>query len=540
MRRTLATLLSLALTLGSRPAGAVVRVALPVAPLRAAPVMAAAPLPSLSLALLPAAALNASLKPLTGPAPGLVAPGAFAAAAPAAAAPASAALARLAGPEGRREDDASPLPLLRAMGREDASPDVASLAFDAGVRRAAADAPGFRLEPPSDPGGPRLERPSPLRRPARRDGPPTAWRALSDGLGYGALLGSFGLASWGVIGWLHAPSLSLASSLAAMGAVVGLGLLREAVRGTVRLLGRPLPAPVAAPRAARLSAGAFGAALGLMLAAGVVRYEQPLVEGYHALKDLRVEASRRENVRAIGGPAFARETESALSRNAAGRAILDGLRDRSGTLRLPRFYVVSDPSVYGRYDPTTDGVYLDAGQILEMGYTVERFLADPAVQAEAAAKLQSTLAHELTHAGQARRSPLEKGFFLPAMEDEYEAFVNELWYNHERLKADPSADLQPEELDAYHQALTDLAGYLRALDGLGSYSENVHVDSARWRAWRAGLEARWPGVRAEGYRLLARRAKARGEARQAARYELLAREAAAAAGAAVPAPSDKR
>jgi hypothetical protein len=297
---------------------------------------------------------------------------------------------------------------------------------------------------------------------------------------------------------------------------------------------------VAASRPKSWAARLGGAALGLSIVFGALTYEAPLTERYHAWADSRLEASERENVRAIPGSAVAEETASVLSGNAVGRAILDQLRDRGGVLRLPRFYVITKPEVLAQYSVITDAVYIAEDQITALGFTVEQFLADPAVQRRVVRELQSTIAHELTHTVQGRRSPLEKEYWQNAMQHEYEAFVNELWYNHERLKADPSAAIQANDLYAYEESLADLAGYLRGLDSLGSYKDNVQVDNARWRAWRADLEARWPAHRVEGYLLLAERARAEGRQASAQRYWNQARDAAQAAGLPAPAPLAKR
>ncbi len=263
------------------------------------------------------------------------------------------------------------------------------------------------------------------------------------------------------------------------------------------------------------------------------------IERFHAVIDSRREFGEREDVRAVHGEALSDETVKVLSANPVGRRILDQLRDRGGVLRMPTFYVSKQDGSLAAHTALLDAVYIGADEVTAMGWTVEQFLKDPALQREFVRKFQSTLAHELTHAGQGRRSPLQSDYFRPAMEHEYEAFVNELLYNHERLKADPTADIGG---DIYHylESLRDLAGYLRDLDGLGSYQKNVHIDNAFWRAWRADLFARWPAHRVEAYHLLALREHAAGRDRVAQKYQERAHAAAVAAGLPLPPELPKR
>lgn len=554
MRRALRLLLPLALLCSSLPAGAQPRAAAPVRvvpalPLpRVAPVLAATP----SVLATPSLAPSLSALPLA-PAP-LPAPAAAPArrelpAAGLAPSRAAEALANAASPaplpaeriealaKGKANDDGNgAAAALAALAATDPASAKAGLAFD-GSRAlpAAADAP----QAGPGPEGPRLGKPSLYRRVFKKK-VPTAYRAFTDGLGYAAILGGFGLAGWGVISWAHVPYVMVAGGIAAAGVLLAGDLARGAAWLVRKLARRPQPAPARASRPQRWTAWTAGALVGASLAWGVVRYQQPVIEAVHRRFDRSVAVAERQNVRAIAGPAFARETAAALSKNPVGRDILAQLEDRGGVLRMPHFYVLTEPDVLAQYNALSDGVYIDAGQITGLGYTVEQFLADPAVQREVVEALQSTLAHELTHTVQARRNPLGKDYWLPVMEHEYEAFVNELFYNHARLKADPKVELQPNDAYAYEAALNDLAGYLRELDGYASYKDNVHLDDARWRAWRADLFARWPAVRAEGYALLAERAKAKGQDRLARKYHGMAVEAARQAGLPPPAPLENR
>lgn len=424
----------------------------------------------------------------------------------------------------------------RELAAPDAEPELAPLAFDGGRLRAAADAPAPRFT--DGPKGPRLEKPSLLRRVFKKK-VPTAYLSVQNGIAYVALLGGFAVAAWGVIPSLQVPYVAVTAGVLAVAALAGMDIVRGVYRLTRRLVGRPAPAPVAATRAKRFTAFLAGAALGAGLVAAPLVYERPVVQVFHAVLDTQAAPAERQHVRAIDGEAFSTETVAVLSANPVGRAILDGLRDRGGVLRMPTFYVSKQDGSLAAHTSLLDAVYIDQDQITAEGWTVEQFLKDPALQRAFVVKFQSTLAHELTHAVQGRRSPFVKAYWLPAMEHEYEAFVNELFYNHERLKLDPSIDLDADYF-TYLESLADLGAFLRGLDTLGSYKDNVHVDNAFWRAWREDLFARWPAHRVEAYHLLALREHAAGHDKAAASYQTRSIEAAKSAGLPLPPDLPKR
>ena len=535
MRRFLALLLCGALTGASLPAeaGMVMR-----APAGAGAVRAALPLTgpvSLTLSapvLLPAAHLGvAVVVPLrAAPAAAAFTPVESSILTPAAFAAAD--LSRSAA-----NDEKATVETARALAAPGAAPELSALAFDGGRLRAAADAPSAR--PSSSPRGPQLQKPSLYRRLIKKK-VPTAYLSLQNGMSYVALLGGGALAAWGAVPSLQVPYLAITAGVLAIGVIAGMDIIRGVYRLTRRLAGRPAPAPVAAPRGKRFAAFIAGAALGVGLVATPLVYERPLIQTFHAVLDSRAEASERDDVRAIGGEAFSDETVKVLSANPVGRRILEDLRDRGGVLRMPTFYVSKQDGSLAAHTSLLDAVYIDQDQITAEGWTVEQFLKDPALQRQFIAKFQSTLAHELTHAVQGRRNPFVKDYWLPAMEHEYEAFVNEHFYTHERLKADPSVELEGEDQYAYLEMLADLGAYLRGLDTLGSYEDNVHSPDARWEKWRAELFAGWPAHRAEAYRLLALREYAAGHDLAANSYQSRARDAAQAAGLPLPPDLPKR
>lgn len=424
----------------------------------------------------------------------------------------------------------------RALAAPGAAARSSGPVFD-GARRLAAASDAPRAGPDA-PRGPRLERPSLARRLFKRP-VPTATMAAQSAAAWTALTGAYFLALWGVIPAMQIPYSVIASGLLAVGAIAALDAAKGLYRLGRRLAGRPAPPPVAAPRAKRAAAYLAGVVLGLGLVAAPLVYERPIVQTFHAILDSRRDVSEREDVRAVRGEALSQETVRVLSANPVGRRILEGLRDRGGVLRMPTFYVSKQDGSVAAHTGLLDAVYLGEDEITAMGWSVEGFLNDPALQREFVLKNQSTLAHELTHAVQARRSPFAMDYFRPAMEHEYEAFVNELFYNHERLKADPSAELGADMVP-YLESLADLGAFLRGLDGLGSYDDNVHVDTEFWRAWRADLLARWPAHRVEAYRLLAQREHEAGHDRAARSYWDRARDAALSAGLPLPPELPKR
>lgn len=206
----------------------------------------------------------------------------------------------------------------------------------------------------------------------------------------------------------------------------------------------------------------------------------------------------------VRGDAMAREVVADLSANPVGRRILDDLRDRFGRVRLPEFYVSNQTTSIAAYRSVPNGVFLSRSEILGNGWTIERFLSDPALQRRYIRDNQALLAHELTHAGQARRSPLEPGQFGMPVEYEYEAYLNEHLYTHAMLQADPGRVDLDGELGSYQAWIErDLDSSLRVTDF--AYPDDEHVRSPRLEALLARARRDWPAHQMEGHLLLARR-----------------------------------
>jgi hypothetical protein len=194
-----------------------------------------------------------------------------------------------------------------------------------------------------------------------------------------------------------------------------------------------------------------------------------------------------------------------LSANPVGRDILNQLRDRSGTIRLPDFFVRKEKTAIASHSPFFDAVYIGEAEITSRGWTVQQFLDDPEKQALLVRQYPSVFAHELTHAAQARRHILEPGQFHNSMEYEYEAYMAEHFYIHEQLKMEPGTVI--EGMGSYEVALEDVEAFLKNLDSDTSYKENTHIDSPRYRKWKADLMAGWPAHQIEAWALLAQRRK---------------------------------
>lgn len=428
--------------------------------------------------------------------------------------------------------------VLTAVAAPDAEPSLSAWTFDGSRLRAAADAP--RASPASDtPRGPKLEKPTP-KRPFFGNGP-SFYGKFQDGIGYTAVGGALLAAAWGVIPWGHIPLLAIFSGTVAVGVVITMDLARNAWRLGRRLAGKPVAPPVSVSAPKKRLALLSGMILGAGIFGATLTYEAPLLERYHAVMESRTEAPYFARVRAVKGDAFTEETVRILSENPVGRRVLDQLRDRGGVLRLPAIFVADNPgNIMASHAPLTNGVYIDESQITALGFTMEQFVNDPDVQRQVAARVHTTMLHELTHALQDRRSPLDREYYQQSMQREYEAYVNELFYIHERLKADPSTELSDDDETSYLESLSSLDSYLRGIDIRDAYRDNVHIDNARWRAWSADLAARWPAHRAEAYHLLALREHANGMRYSAATYQNRAVEAAQAAGLPAPPPLPNR
>jgi len=357
-----------------------------------------------------------------------------------------------------------------------------------------------------------------------------AYKALRDSAIYAGLAAALAPVVWGA-----APALKAFFLMGSMALLILPALaLANLVRWT-RFRRGAVPRPASWRR--RLAAAALGVALGLGAGAAPQVATGPVVQTMYAFSD--VANHKRSDVRAIPGAVMPQETVRVLSANPVGREILGRLRDRGGVLRMPAFFLRSsgdDPmiEIVAQHEGFTDGVYVGMGALKAHGWSVEEFLRRPDWQRQVVVESQVTLAHELTHAGQARRPWHEaETWKMGAMEREYEAYAMQSLYVHAMLKADPRADVDPSAFYEYADALEN--GVLKTLEAHDAdYPQDHRVDGPRWRAFRDGLLQRWPAIRVEGFMLLAERnAKVPSISRA---YVRKARAAARDAGLPDPAP----
>jgi membrane protease YdiL (CAAX protease family) len=347
-----------------------------------------------------------------------------------------------------------------------------------------------------------------------------------------ALLAAVAVAAAPIL-WGAAPALKGAFLLgtASVLTLAAIGVVALARAALARLFPNALPAV-----RRRLVAAALGIALGLGLGAAPIVAPGPFAEKITAGVDLIRRA--HTEVRAVPGSALSDETLKVLSRNPVGREVLEHLRDRGGVVRLPTFFVRSSKddgdamvTIVAQHEGYFDGLYIGAGLLRDHGWTVDEFLSRPDLQRRVVVEFQATLAHELTHAVQSRRSPFSREpWQFESMEHEYEAYAVQNLYVHAQLQADPHAAIDSETLYEYENALDlGLVAALKAHDA--DYPQDRHADSPHWNALRAQISARWPALRVEGYVLLARRQPL---PRLAEAYMKKARAAAAQAGLPVP------
>jgi hypothetical protein len=88
---------------------------------------------------------------------------------------------------------------------------------------------------------------------------------------------------------------------------------------------------------------------------------------------------------------------------------------------------------------------------------------------------------------------------------EYEAYITDHFYTHERLASDPGILMSSEELSEYHRGLQDFDAFLKSIDKPEIYAANFHGRSAYYVHYLAGQRGGWDAHRVEGYVLLARR-----------------------------------
>jgi starch synthase len=262
----------------------------------------------------------------------------------------------------------------------------------------------------------------------------------------------------------------------------------------------PGPRPVGRWKRAAL----IGLLAGVTLGAAPFAFRAPLVE-----TGARIVAPSQQ-IRRIPGTAMQDEVVRRLSSNPVGRQILDGLRDRSGTLHLPDFYISKQRDSVAAEHVVVDGIFVDQPNVEGHHWAVDDFLKDPAKQRALVAEMEVTLAHELTHADQARRLPSSAheaaDLFRRHLnfEAEYEAYLNEHLYVYEQLKENPHADISSEGMGSFLGAIGDLDGFLKGIDG--SYPQNRHITTAYYTDYFARLHAQWPAHTVDCNMLLAKRA----------------------------------
>jgi hypothetical protein len=269
--------------------------------------------------------------------------------------------------------------------------------------------------------------------------------------------------------------------------------------------------------------------------------------------DARLPAAS-EDIR-LPGTFFAESAVKLLAKTSAGREVLDGLRDRGGVVRMPLFFVSRQEGSVARYTPP-DVVFLSVQTIEAGGMSVAEFLRSPQAQLDYLECNQATIVHELKHADQARRSPfngdtwaflrtngsrlaaaLRPAFrveFGMVREWEYEAYLTEHYYTHERLAADPAGAIPAEELNEYKRSLASFGDFLAAIDAGGGYSANFHGGSAYYERYMSAMRAGWDAHRLEARLLLARRESALGHPEAAQEQLAEARRLAADKGLPVP------
>ena len=401
------------------------------------------------------------------------------------------------------------LPQLQAAS-DAKTPELGSLAFDGGLLRAASagdvgDTPGQTTGPKLSPAGngaatPTPEPPAPPRKSwLKRLNESTKSSKTEVWLERGLILGA-AVALAAPVLWKAAPIHTLMMTTPAalvIPALIGVGVALYRVGRFI--LGRAPSAPRAPPaRKTLVRSAVLGLALGLAL--GVA----PTVGRSYLVQAVQNHTAPAEQTVRVPGGAIGQTVIADFSQNPVGRRVLDGLRDRSGTVRLPVFMVRKETDAIASHVAIFDAVFIGEAEVKGFGWTVADFLKDPAKQAKYVHDNQALFAHELTHAVQSRRSPLEPGQFGMPIESEYEAYVNQHLYTHEQLKVNPSVNVG-SEIGSYEVMLDDVFGYLKGLDTDSAYKNDTHVDSPRNRAWTAALRRDWPAHQIEGYSILARR-----------------------------------
>ena len=210
---------------------------------------------------------------------------------------------------------------------------------------------------------------------------------------------------------------------------------------------------------------------------------------------------------------------------------------------------------------SASSVVIDAAVLHREGLTVRQFRNDPKAQHDYIVRHQSELARMLTAAPaapaaaptagpskfavpQVRNSVVPEASSKPhakfsvgfgmVQEWEYEAYITEHMYTHERLASDPGIAMSDDERWGYERGLQDFDSFLRSIDEPGIYAANFHARSAYYEHYLAAQRAGWDSHRVEGYVLLARRDLAQKNVPAARAHLAQARAVAAEMG--LPAP----
>ena len=421
---------------------------------------------------------------------------------------------------GRHEAAPAPLEGLRVV-----SAPEGGAAFDGIIRRSAAAS----VEPPVEPEPAATPVKSSLlqRYKEHRKKSPVLQTAFGNGLLAASMAAAAAPAFLGM-----APAMKVAYAIAAANTMVLAIILPLSVGlWAWRKLRGPQTADKPPPRGKKLSVLALGAVLGLGL--GVLPYVAtgPVAEHVGITMDTHRTAGEQEHVRWISGGTVEDETIKVLSQNPIGRDTLNALRDRFGVLRLPTFFISKQDDSYAEHESFYDGVYLNENAITDHGWTVEKFLKDPALQRQLIREMDSTVLHELTHAVQGRRAPWRPSYFKNSIESEQEAFLQETLYRLAQLEANPKMTNNGHDQWMLVDAAADLNVFLKEVADM--YEKNVVVGTdPDYNAYFAAQRARWPAFRVHIYQVLAERAATPGSAKM---YLDLARAAAKEAGLPLPA-----
>jgi hypothetical protein len=177
-------------------------------------------------------------------------------------------------------------------------------------------------------------------------------------------------------------------------------------------------------------------------------------------------------------------------------------------------------------------VEIDGAILHREGFTVRQFRNDPKAQHDYIVRHQAELARMLTAPPAAPAAAATAGpskFAVPTVRNsvvpeasskphakfsvsfgmvqewEYEAYITEHLYTHERLASDPGIAMSDDERWGYERGLQDFDSFLRSIDEPGIYAANFHGRSAYYEHYLAAQRAGWDAHRVEGYVLLARR-----------------------------------